>query len=195
MATHPRLTICVLLALFANSGDAQEYVSRKIGYQPDAENRRLMVAVSDESHLSLISRLTGDGHEIRPLQSTQEDELFDDTSDDAYRRLNERALSMRTADILFVTPRPDGGIAKLWHERLANHGVKVIELRPVSARNGSRGADSLTRQVYLSLIHLAASERETIDANFRDATDDIRSKAQAHAMDNTGAPFGVPDGK
>ena len=82
---------------------------------------------------------------------------------------------LRSADVIFVAPHPGCSIAKLCYERLANQGVRVIELRPVSTLHGRRGAESLTRQVYLGLIHLASTDRRAIDENFCNEIKNIKS--------------------
>jgi glycine/serine hydroxymethyltransferase len=117
--------------------------------------------------------LTGEVGDTLALESVQEGAYFDDASEEAYQRLNERALRLRSAKVIFVAPHAGCVTAKLWYERLANQGVRVIELRPVSAIHGHRAAQSLARQIYLGLI-FASTDRQCIDENFCKAVKELR---------------------
>lgn len=181
------LVFCVLLALLGSESLAQEYVSRKISYEPGARSQHLMVGTGNEAQQTLVSRLTGDIGRTLSLESVQDGAYFDDSSDEAYHRLNERALTLRAADVLFVAPHRECNIAKLWYERLANQGVRIIELRPVSAIHDRQGAESLTRQVYLGLIHLASTDRRVIDENFCNEIKNLKSQATTVAESSTPA--------
>jgi hypothetical protein len=165
---------CLLFLMLGGGASAQDHVSRKVSYESGSEHQRLMVGVGNETQWALVSRLTnGIGHTVS-LESIEEGVHFDDTSEDSYNRLNERALALRSANVIFVTPHPGCSVAKLWYERLANHGVRVIELRPVSAIHGKRASESLTRQVYLGLI-FTTIDRQAIDENFCNTVNDIKS--------------------
>lgn len=165
---------CLLLLMLGGVASAQDYVSRKVSYEIVSEDQRLMVGVGNESQWALVSRLTNGIGRTVSLESIEEGAYFDDTSEDAYDRLNQRALALRSASVIFVTPHPGCSVAKLWYERLANHGVRVIELRPVSAVHGKRAGESLTRQVYLGLI-FAASDRQAVDENFCNTVNELKT--------------------
>jgi hypothetical protein len=170
----------ILFALLGTKANAQEYVSQKISYEAGAEHQQLMVGVGSEAQWSLVSRLTSSIGQAVSLESVQDGAYFDDTSDESYDRLNERALALRSADVIFVAPHPGCSVAKLWYERLANHGVRVIELRPVSGVHGRRASESLTRQIYLGLI-FAPADRQAIDTNFCNTVNEIKAKHMANA--------------
>lgn len=177
---------CILFALLGSKANAQAYVSQKVSYEADVAHQKMMVGVGSEAQWSLVSRLTSSIGQAVSLESVQDGAYFDDTSDASYDRLNERALALRSADVIFVAPHPGCGVAKLWYERLANHGVRVIELRPVSGVHGRRASESLTRQIYLGLI-FATADRQSIDANFCNTVNDIKAKHSAIAK-----PFESP---
>jgi len=181
MIGKQQFVYCVLFALLGSENNAQEYVSRKISYEPANNHQPVMVGVGNEAQRTLVSRLTGDIGQTLSLESVQEGAFFDDTSDEAYHRLNERALMLRSADVIFVAPHSGCSIAKLCYERLANQGVRVIELRPVSTLHRRRGAESLTRQVYLGLIHLASTDRRAIDENFCNEIKNIKAPVPTNA--------------
>jgi hypothetical protein len=169
---------CVLITLLGSKANAQEYVSQKVSYEVGTEHQQLMVGVGSEAQWSLVSRLTSSIGQTVSLESIQHGVYFDDTSDAAYERLNERALTLRSASVIFVAAHPHCSVAKLWYERLANHGVRVIELRPVSGVHGQRASESLTRQIYLGLI-FATADRQAIDANFCNTVNDIKANHSA----------------
>ena len=181
MIAKHSIIVSIVFALFGTHSNSQEYVSRKVSYQPDAQPEHLIIGVGNESQWSLVSRLTGEVGDTLALESVQEGAYFDGASEEAYQRLNERALRLRSAKVIFVAPHAGCITAKLWYERLANQGVRVIELRPVSAIHGHRAAQSLARQIYLGLI-FASTDRQCIDENFCKAVKELRSNNPvAHA--------------
>lgn len=172
MIAKHSIIVSIVFALFDTNSNSQEYVSRKVSYQPDDHHGHLIIGVGNESQWSLVSRLTGEVGDTLALESVQEGAYFDDASEGAYQRLNERALQLRWAKVIFVAPHAGCITAKLWYERLANQGVRVIELRPISSLHGRRAAQSLARQIYLGLI-FASTDRQCIDDNFCKAVKEL----------------------
>jgi hypothetical protein len=195
MIGKQHLVYFVFIALLGSESFAQQYVSRKINYEPGVSGPHLLVGTGNEAQQTLISRLAVNVGQTLSLESAQDGAYFDDTSDEAYHRLNERALTLRSADVIFVAPRPESSTARLWYERLANQGVRIIELRPVSAVHGRRGAESLTRQVYLGLIHLALTDRQVIDENFCNEIRSIKSQDLTATESSRLSPVVAPVGR
>lgn len=174
MTAKQSVVYFILFAMLGTVANGQDYVSRKISYDDGIRTRPLMVGVGSEAQWSLVSRLTNSIGQAISLESVQDGIHFDDRCDASYARLNERALALRSADVVFVVPHPECSVARLWYERLANHGVRVIELRPVSGIHSRRASESLTRQIYLGLI-FATDDRQTIDANFCNTLNEIKA--------------------
>lgn len=175
MIAKPHFVFCVLLMLPGNDSLSQEYTSHKLSYDLADKHSHLMIGVGSESQQALVTRLTGGVGQTFSLESPQEGAYFSDSSDDAYHRINERALKLRSADVIFVVPHPHCSTASLWYERLANHGVRVIELRPVSAVHRARAAQSLTRQIYLGFV-FNATDIKSIDQNFCSLANELKKQ-------------------
>ena len=72
MIGKQQFVYCVLFALLGSENNAQEYVSRKISYEPANNHQPVMVGVGNEAQRTLVSRLTGDIGRTLSLESVQE---------------------------------------------------------------------------------------------------------------------------